>query len=142
MTKKLIARSEITIHAPASRVWDALTDPKLIKQYLFGTQVVSDWKVGSPLVFKGKWKGRTYKDKGKILQMEPKKLLQYTFWSSLSGVPDIPENYYKVSFRLSHANGRTLLSVSQNGVATEKERVESRKNWAMVLHTMKELLEK
>ena len=44
MSKKLISRSRITINAPAGKVWQALTDPAQIKQYLFGTNTVSDWK--------------------------------------------------------------------------------------------------
>ena len=35
MDKKLVAKATITINAPTSKVWDALTKPDLIKQYLF-----------------------------------------------------------------------------------------------------------
>ena len=142
MKKKLTAKSEITIHAPAAKVWDALTNPKLIKQYFFGTDTKSTWKVGSPILFKGKWKGKPYTDKGKILQNERNKVLQYTHWSSLSGIPDVPENYYKVTFRVYPGKGKTVLSVSQSDLAGEQARVESRKNWAMVLRSIKQMLEK
>src|SRR5688572_1515722 len=93
MNNKFTAEARTTINAPASRVWDALTNPSLIKQYLYGTQVTSDWKVGSSITYSGEWEGKSYEDKGEILQMEPNRLLISTFWSSLTGLPDAPENY-------------------------------------------------
>jgi len=45
--KGFAARKSITINAPAAKVWDALINPELIKQYLFGTEAISDWEVGS-----------------------------------------------------------------------------------------------
>ncbi|MBS1193689.1 MAG: hypothetical protein H6R28_89, partial [Methanomicrobiales archaeon] len=58
MARGLIARASVTIRAPVSRVWDALVSPALIKQYMFGTDAVSDWKVGSPITWNGEWQGR------------------------------------------------------------------------------------
>src|SRR5512137_298336 len=98
MNKTHIATATITVNAPTSRVWEALTKPDLIKQYLFGTEVTTDWRVGSPITYKGIWEGKAYEDKGKVLQVEPGKLLVSTFWSSLSGKPDIPENYQTVRY--------------------------------------------
>src|SRR6188474_1665744 len=101
MDKKYVARASRTIHAPASKVWDAITKAELIKQYLFGSDVISDWKVGSPIIYKGEWEGKSFEDKGKILEMKPEKLLRSTHWSPLSGVPDSPENYHTVTYELS-----------------------------------------
>src|SRR2546428_220457 len=72
--QKLVAKASTAINAPAAEVWDALVDPKKIKQFMFGTNVVSDWKKGSPIVWKGEWKGKKYEDKGVILQMERERL--------------------------------------------------------------------
>jgi len=47
MNKTFTARATITINAPTSKVWEALTQPPLIKQYLFGTEVTTDWQMGS-----------------------------------------------------------------------------------------------
>ena len=63
-TANLTARSSITIAAPAEKVWTALITPAAIKQYMFGTTVVSDWKEGSPIIFKGEWQGKSYEDRG------------------------------------------------------------------------------
>ena len=114
MDNKLIAKATTTINASTSRVWEALIDPKLIKQYLFGADVVSDWKEGSPIIYKGTYEGKTYKDKGSVLKVEPEKLLLITHWSPLSGSPDTPENYHKVSYELVVENGSTQLTISQD----------------------------
>ena len=70
----LMAQATIIINAPALKVWDALTKPELIKQYLFGTTVITEWNVGSPIIYEGQWQGKPYQDKGTILKIEPGKL--------------------------------------------------------------------
>ena len=141
MAAKLVARAAITIGADAARVWDALTDPVQIKQYLFGTDAVSDWKVGSPVVFRGEWQGTRYEDKGTILKALPGRLLSMTYWSSVSGLEDRPENYATVTYELAADGGGTRLTITQDNVADEKSREHSEKNWGSVLETMKKLLE-
>jgi hypothetical protein len=37
------ATAEAEIAAPPGRVWAALTDPEQIKEYMFGSEVVTDW---------------------------------------------------------------------------------------------------
>ena len=141
MTKTVIARATTTINAPASKVWDALTKPELIKQYLFGTEVTTDWQVGSPIRYKGEWQGKPYEDKGEIVQIEPRKLLVSTFWSSLGGLPDTPENYNTVRYELSPAGDATRLTVTQDNNPTEEAASHSEQNWQKVLDGIKKLLE-
>lgn len=142
MSANLIAKASTTISAPASAVWDALTNPNLIKQYFFGTDAVSDWKEGSPLEFKGEWNGKQYIDKGVILKSEPDKIFQYTYLSSFSGLPDVPENYANITYELFEDNGETTLNVKQENVANEDVRKHSEENWELVLKNLKNLLEK
>ena len=141
MNNNFVAKATITINAPATRVWDALTQPELIKEYLFGTKVTSDWRVGSPIVYEGIWDGKPYKDKGKVLLVEPGKLLVSTFWSSLSGVPDVPENYQTVRYELSDEGNGTRVTVTQDNNATQADADHSAQNWKMVLEGMKKAIE-
>jgi uncharacterized protein YndB with AHSA1/START domain len=94
----------ITINAPTYKVWAALTTPELIRQWQTddgGVEVLSDFKVGSPIRFEGRWHtGVVYKDKGTILKFEPEKVFQYTYWSEISHLPDTPENYIVIEFTL------------------------------------------
>ena len=142
MTDKLTSQATSTINTPASKVWDALTNPSLIKQYLYGTEVKSDWKVGSPITYKGEWEGKSYEDKGEILQIEPNKLLVSTFWSSLAGLPDVPENYKTVRYELSPEGTGTKLTITQDNNASQEEADHSAQNWNTVLGKLKEPLEK
>ena len=71
MERNLIAKASVTINAPSERVWDALVNPEAIKQYMFGTGVVTDWREGSPIIWQGEWQGRAYEDEGVILQFKP-----------------------------------------------------------------------
>jgi uncharacterized protein YndB with AHSA1/START domain len=142
MPGTFVARATISINAPAARVWQAITEPNLIKEYLFGTQVTTDWKVGSPITYRGEWKGKPYEDKGKVLQIVPQKLLVSTFWSALSGQPDVPENYNTIRYELSGSGNQTTLTISQDNNASQEEADHSAQNWEMVLQGMKKLLEK
>jgi len=141
MNETFLAKATIAINAPASRVWDALTKPDLIRQYLFGTKVTTDWRVGSPITYQGTWEGKAYKDKGKVLQVEPGKLLVSTFWSSLSGLPDVPENYQTVRYELSAEGSGTRLTIIQDNNATQEEANHSAQNWKFVLDGIKKILE-
>jgi len=141
MSNTATATATTVINAPASKVWDALTQPEQIKQYLFGTQVTTDWHVGSPITYKGEWKGKPYEDKGKVLEIEPRKRLVSTFWSALAGLPDTPENYKTVRYELAPEGDRTKLTITQDNNATQEEATEAEKNWRMVLDGIKKLLE-
>ena len=141
MSNTATAKATTVINAPASKVWEALTQPEQIKQYLFGTQVTTDWRVGSPITYKGEWKGKAYEDKGKVLEIEPRKRLVSTFWSALAGLPDTPENYKTVRYELAPEGDRTKLTITQDNNATQEEATEAEKNWRMVLDGIKKLLE-
>lgn len=143
MPENFIAKASVTINAPSSKVWVALINPEMIKQYLFGTEAVSDFKEGSPIVYKGVWEGKPYEDKGTILQIVPEKFFVSTYWSSMSGKPDAPENYSKVTYELTQeSDGQSLLTVTQDNNPTMESKVHSEQNWQTVLNTLKGLLEK
>lgn len=141
VNKGLIANASIFISATAAKVWNALTNPELIRQYMFGTNVVSDWREGSPIVWKGEWQGTTYEDKGVILKLKPKRLIQYSHFSPLSGKPDLPENYHTVTIKLTSDGASTIVLLTQDNNETEQEREHSEQNWKMMLDALKKLLE-
>ena len=138
----LVARRSVFIRAHPGIVWKALTDPDMIRQYLFGTEASSDWRVDSPIRYRGVWEGKPYEDKGVVLRSEPGKLLETTYWSSMSGLPDLPGNYKKVTYRLRPEKGGTLLMVTQDNNADREEMDHSEKNWKMVLEGLKQVVEK
>ena len=141
MATDKILKKTISINAPTSEVWNALTNPDLIKEWLFGTKVISDWKVGSQILFTGNWQGTDYIDKGTILGFEIEKLFQYNYWSGFSGLPDKPENYAIISFTLTKNGNTTTLTLTQSNF-DETMYEHSDKNWTATLELMKKIIER
>lgn len=141
MHKNLVAQQYITINAPTSKVWEALTNPGLIKQYLFGSDVVSDWREGSPIIYEGTYQGKAFQDKGVVLKTEPEKLLILSHWSPLSGLPDSPENYHTVSYKLTAENDGTQVNITQDNNSNEDEQRANEQFWGTVLGGLKKVLE-
>ena len=137
----LNATAQITIHALPERVWKALTDPEEIKQYMMGATVTSNWTLGSDITWKGAWQGKTFEDKGKIVQLEENKKLRYTHYSLLSGKEDSPENYHTVTINLEEYEEQTLVSLSQTGNESKKEQEHAAQNWENMLAGLKKLIE-
>jgi uncharacterized protein YndB with AHSA1/START domain len=137
----LISKASTTINASPEKLWDALTNPEIVKQYFFETNQQSDWKVGSDITWTGEWEGKQYKDKGKILDVVPGKRLQYTYFSSMMGEEDRPENYRTVTFDLSGNGNTTDITITQDNNKSEESRAHSEQNWKMILDSMKKLLE-
>jgi Activator of Hsp90 ATPase homolog 1-like protein len=108
---------------------------------MFGTNVVSEWREDSPIVWKGIWEGKRYEGKGVILKLEPGRVIQHSHFSPLSGLPDAPENYHTVTVQLTGRGNQTLLSLSQDNNPIEQAREHSEKNWGMMLASLKKTLE-
>lgn len=148
MKSNITGKVNGTIYASLSDVWKALTDPDLIKQYFFGTNTITDWKVGSPIKFTGEWQGKIYEDKGTVLAFEPEKLIRYSYWSSMSGIEDKPENYMAVTYELASNNGSkgnggsTRIIITQENIPDEKTKEHSEENWKKVIDQLKKVVEK
>ena len=141
MNQNLIARASVSIDAERSKVWEALVDPQAIKEYMFGSEVVTDWREGSQIIWRGEWQGKAYEDKGRVLQFKPERKLQYSHFSPLSGQPDAAENYHIVTIDLSGEEGQTTVTLTQDNNQTEEALQHSEENWQMMLASLKKFLE-
>ena len=141
MGQDYLAQAETDVEAPPAAVWDALTNPASIREYMFGTNVVSTWQVGAPIVWQGEWQGKPYEDKGAILAFAPEQRVQYSHFSPLSGQPDVPENYHTVTVELTPQGGATHVVLTQDHNASAEERDHSAQNWAMMLNGLKHFVE-
>jgi uncharacterized protein YndB with AHSA1/START domain len=138
-----VARAEIVIDAPPGKVWKALTEPALVKEVMFGSEVTTDWKVGSPITWKGEWEGRPFEDKGKVLAFDAPTLLRTTHYSPTTGKPDTPENYHEVSYALTpEGEGRTKVVCTQTSNPTQDSAEHSEKNWKVMLENLKKVAER
>ncbi|MET0636046.1 MAG: SRPBCC domain-containing protein [Chitinophagaceae bacterium] len=141
MTGTLIARVRTLINANVSEVWKAITTPDTIRKYLLGANVTSTWKEGAPIVYKGEYNGKSYEDKGTILEFSPNHRLRSTYWSSMGGKEDLPENYNTVTYLLEEKGNTTELTLTQDNITSDKERENMISNWTSVLAKLKEVVE-
>lgn len=137
----LTSKITITFKASIEKVWAGLTDPAIVKQYFYDTELDSDWKVGSPITFSGEWNGHKYKDGGVILEIDKPKLLKYTYWSSISGTEDRPENYNNITYDLNEVNGLTTLIITQDGIKNPEAAEHSKQNWKSIFDGLKKIIE-
>ncbi|KOY86810.1 hypothetical protein AD998_12255 [bacterium 336/3] len=128
------------VNAPIEKVWDALTNPEIVKQYFFGTVLFSTWKVGEDIVFEGEWEGQKYKDKGEILEYIHNEKVAYSYLSSWSGMEDKPENYLWVCYEVKPTDNVTELIISQTNYDEERAK-HSEGNWASLIDGMKKIIE-
>ena len=141
MSQELIAQASIDIAAPTSEVWNALVSPAAIRQYMFGTEVVSTWKKGSPITWQGEWEGKHYKDKGVIVDVQRDDAAQVHPLEPERRASDRPENYHTVAIELEDAGDDTRVTLTQDNNESDQARVHSEKNWGMMLGALKKYLE-
>ena len=147
---KLIITNRININASIAVVWNALINPEQTKKYMFGCETVSDWKIGSSLIWRMDYEGKEFiAVKGTIVDIKPETFLAYTVIDPNNpSIPDLPENYLTVTYELTSENGQTILPVTQGDYSTvaegEKRYKESYNNgegWNPILVEIKKLVE-
>ena len=138
-----IFNKTILINAPASRVWDALTNPELMKKWMSETKIdiITDWKVGNPIVIRGNLNGKNFENNGTVLHFELEKILQYNHLSSLSRLPDKPENYSVLEFRLAPMEDQTTLTLTLSNFPTETIYKHLAFYWNVTLEILKRMIE-
>ena len=136
-----VATAECEIEASPEDVWRGLTDPEAIREFMFGSEVQTDWKPGSPITWKGEYEGKSYEDKGEIVTVEPGRLLEVTHFSPLSGQEDRPENYHRVRYELQAADGRTRVRLTQDNSGSAEEAEHSSATWQAMLDGLKKVVE-
>ncbi|TFF33564.1 SRPBCC family protein [Mucilaginibacter psychrotolerans] len=133
--------TSISFNSPKERVWQGITDPEVVKQYFFGTMQESAWMEGSPITWSGEWEGKAYQDKGTIQEIIPGEYVRYTYWSSMGGTEDKPENYQLVSYKLDEQDGVTTLAITQDNIKDEAAKAHSEGSWQAIFGGLKKLLE-
>ncbi len=128
------------VQASPEKVWEALTNPSIVKQYFFGSQMDTTWKVGDPILFQGEWEGQSYQDKGEVLEYDHNKRLAYSYLSNWSNKEDKPENYLWVCYEVRPSGLATELTIYQSNYDEERAN-HSRENWAAVIDEMKKIVE-
>ncbi|OLP72646.1 ATPase [Salmonella enterica subsp. enterica serovar Javiana] len=136
-----IARAQTEVAADRPRVWEALTDPDQVAQYMMGSRVETDWQVGSPITWSGEMDGKPYQDKGEVLRADPGWVLEVTHYSPLMGEQDKPENYHTVRYELASSDAGTVVTLSQDGCSDEQQAEQFSQSWQGMLDGLKKVVE-
>lgn len=140
-----VARAEIDVAAPRRAVWRVLTSNGARPEILFGAEIVSDWRLGSQIAWRGEWQGKRFEDHGRVIELEDQRepwRIVLTHFSPLSGLPDEPENYHTLRFELDEIRGGTRVTLDQDNNPTREAAEHSQANWAQMLEGVKTVAER
>jgi uncharacterized protein YndB with AHSA1/START domain len=128
----------IYIKTTPAKLWEALTSSEFSRRYWFGTELRSDFRVGSPLalVMDGK-----VTDTGEILEADRPRRLSYTFKHELDdGMRK--EGATKVIFTLEPHGELVKLTLTHENFAPGSKLLDGiSKGWPAILSSLKSLLE-
>ncbi|WP_348790074.1 SRPBCC family protein [Leifsonia sp. NPDC080035] len=140
-----VARAEVEVKAPRRAVWRLLTTSGSHPEILAGAEIVSDWRLGSRIVWRGEWEGRSFEDHGRVVELddrsEPWRIV-LTHFSPMTGQPDVPENYHTLRFELDETPTGTLVTLDQDNNPTAEAAQHSSDNWDAMLRGVRTVAER
>lgn len=105
--------SKITINAPAEKVWDTITQPAKVKLWQYGSDLITNWEIGSDIKFVTEWDGQVFNQWGKVLAYEPVQLVKYSLFAPRPGLEDKAEHYFEMHYLLAGHGDHTELTIVQ-----------------------------
>lgn len=129
------------VHADRPTVWDVLTAPELVSQWIMGAKVQSDWQPGSAITWSGQYNGQAFEDRGEILEIDHEKRLVHSHYSPMSGADDVPASYHRVEWNLTDQGDSTELTLKMP-VDSDEQAAEFEQNWGAMLDSLKHVAER
>jgi uncharacterized protein YndB with AHSA1/START domain len=108
-----VSSSSVRIEAPPEIVWSVVTEPSYVKQWQYGSDLSTDWTVGSPIRFTSEWEGQTFEQWGVVLEVEAPARLRYSLFAPRPDLEDRPENYFTMTYTLAEDASATNLTITQ-----------------------------
>jgi uncharacterized protein YndB with AHSA1/START domain len=142
--KEPVVEVETTIAADRRTVWRAMT--RTNTAMFPGAEIETDWVVGRPIRFTGKWEGEPFDDRGEVTSFKENEELSFTHWSATAGEFDRPESYHRLRYRLAPLGGKTRVTLSQYAEGKDTEIDPRTKNefahtWKATLEALKKTAE-
>ncbi|GGF34927.1 ATPase [Aliidongia dinghuensis] len=130
----------IYIAAPIERVWAALTQGAVSREYWAGREIESAWTLGAPVRFRmadGRYDGV----QGEVLAIDPPRHLAITWTYAAAGVTPPPPT--RVTFTLEQASPANVRLTVVHEIWAEGSEVEDsvRNGWPAILSSLKSYLE-
>lgn len=127
------------IRSTPEKVWDAITNPEMTRQY-WGYNQASEWKPGAA------WEHRRISDPsvahvaGQVIETAPPKRLVVT-WANAADVNN-PDKVSRVTFELENLEDVVCLTVTHSELEPESDMLRGiSRGWPLVLSSLKSLLE-
>ena len=140
---ELLFNKKVVIDASAMQVWHALTEPLTMTQWMSENEieVITDWQPGSQVIIRGAWYKTGFENRGIVLQHELGRVLEYTHLSSLSRLPDVPDNHSVFLCTLQPLADETVVSISIRNFPTETIYKHLAFYWNVALELLKKFVE-
>ncbi|KAA5536421.1 ATPase [Taibaiella lutea] len=106
--------SSIIINTTQENVWNALTQPELVKLWQFGSELITNWEAGSPIKFRTAWEDKVFEQWGKVIEVHPYESIRYSLFAPRPDLEDKPENYFEMSYLLEPKDNGTMLTIVQH----------------------------
>lgn len=107
------SESVVTIQAPVRKVWLALTQPDLVKQWQYGSDLLTTWQPGTPIVFRNEWNGQTFEQRGTVVEFTPESRVKYSLFFPRPDLQDVPANHFFMIYELNESDGMTTVVFRQ-----------------------------
>lgn len=141
------------IQTTPDKLWQALTDPAFTLRY-WGVELVSDWKVGSPVLTQAVPGGEISDMEMVVLESEPPRRLSYSWhnyqpehaemfgWTDAVFAELIKEKRSKVTFEIEPLGAMVKLTVIHDDFEPDSEMLKGvSEGWPGILSCLKTLLE-
>lgn len=128
----------VHIRTTPEKLWAAITRPEFTRQYYHGTDVVSDWKVGSKIEYLLPHEGKMeVAVTGEVLELTPYRRLVHTF-----SFPSTGDEPTKVTYEIEPIGEMVKLTMTHEGFAGETKTYQGiRTGWTPIFDGLKSLLE-
>jgi hypothetical protein len=132
-----------TIDCTASTLWKVLTNPELMAAWMgpeMNITISTGWEVNAPILVKG-FHHIPFENKGIVLRYEKEKALSYSHFSSISRLPDLPENYSILLFELLAVDNLQQLTIHISNFPTDVIRKHLEFYWRGTVFNIKKMAE-
>lgn len=135
----------VLAHTSPEAVWDALTDPVRMVRWMaepeLGLVVDVDWTVGGRIRLDGHLHV-DFTTHGTVLAVDRPNLLRWTQLSSVSRLPDVPENHATVEVRLAPVPTGTQVEVEVTAPTTRAIQPHMDRYWHVAVDLLREEAER
>jgi DNA-binding transcriptional ArsR family regulator len=138
MNERLQHVYEIYIRTTAKRLWEALTSGEMTRRYFHRTRIESDWRVGSPVVFRRE--DGSVAVEGVVKACDPPRVLEHT-WNVRYDEERAGEEPSLVRWEIEQLEGSCRLTLLHSFQEESKTYLEVKGGWTEILSSLKSLLE-